>query len=451
MKKYMIIGAGRSGISLCKYLNKKDINCYLCDTNDKEKLLSQPYGLGDILDYKNVEFIFSRQPLEKEILECSLVIISPSVPLKAYPVKVAMENNIEVISEFEFANRNCIGSKIGITGTNGKTTTTTLVGKIFENSGVDTYIGGNIGDAFINYADSGDENSVYALEISSYQLEMLKDFKPDISIITNITPDHLDRHLTMENYISAKGKIFENQDSRDYLIINKDDKTVYELSKKAKCNVLYFTLKEDTLANAYLKGSDIMINYEGEVYKLVSSEEIKLYGLHNVANIMAASLSGIIKGCDIEKIRQTLRRFTSVEHRIEFVRDVEGVEYINDSKGTNCDATIIAIKAMKKPIVLILGGYDKEVEFDELFENFDDKVKGIIIFGQTRQKIMNCAIKHKYNNYFIEEDLASCVKKAKEISKEGDSVLLSPACASFGMYEDFEKRGKHFKDIVNKL
>ncbi len=449
---YMIVGGGRSGVSVSRFLSSQNKKVYLTDTKEYEDIAKLGFGIDTLVDDENIKFILGRQPSEDEIKECEMVIVSPSVPPKAFPIVTAKKNNIPVYSEFEFANSFCKGYKVAITGTNGKTTTTTLVGEIFKNAAYETYVNGNIGDAFINDAAKGDENSVYSLEISSYQLEMTDKFKPNVAIITNITPDHLERHGSFEEYVRVKGNVFLNQDENDYLIVNKEDNVVMELSKKAKSNVLTFTTKDDKDANAYLENENIMINFKGEVFELININKLKLYGLHNVMNVMCASLAGIIKGVKKDSLVNTLENFKSVEHRIEYVDTVCGIEYINDSKGTNVDATVTAIKAMKKKTVLMLGGYDKQTPFDDLVQNLNDNIKCSVLYGVVKNKIKDTFDKYGYKNYVVvEDDFIKACEEATKLANEGECVLLSPATSSFDMFDDYEQRGRVFKEYVNKL
>lgn len=449
---YMVVGGGRSGVSTAKFLSKSDKKVYLTDTKEYDDIAKLGFGIDGIKDDKNITFLLGRQPYEEEIKKCEAVIVSPSVPPKAFPITCARENGIPIYSEFEFANGFCKGYKVAITGTNGKTTTTTLVGEIFKNAGYETYVNGNIGDAFINDADKGDENSIYALEISSYQLEMTDKFKPNVAIMTNITPDHLERHGTFEEYVRVKGNVFLNQDEDDYLVINKEDEILMNLSQKAKSKVLTFTTRSDDQANAYLKDNEIIINFEDKIYPLININELNLYGLHNVMNVMGAVLSAVVKGVSKESIVNTLKNFKSVEHRIEYVDTVDGIEYINDSKGTNVDATVTAIKSMKKSTVLMLGGYDKKTPFDSLAENLSDNIKCIVLYGNVKNKIKDTLDRYGYKKYcVVEGDFYAACQKARELASSGECVLLSPATSSFDMFDDYEQRGRAFKEYVKNL
>ncbi len=451
MKSYIIIGAGRSGISTARYLKDKDVKkITVTDGSDFDSLKKLGFGIEEIYEDEKIELKTDFNPDINFLKDYDVMILSPSVRPDAACVRDAKKLGLEIYSEFEFADNIANGKKIAVTGTNGKTTTTTLIGKIFKESGFDTYVNGNIGDAYINSAGLGDKDSVYVLEISSYQLEMSDKFKPNVSVITNITPDHLDRHGSFENYALVKANVFKNQDENDFLIINKDDETVVDLSKKAKCNVLSFSVKSED-ANAYLKDKKIYININGKVSEILDITNLKLYGIHNVENVMACILASVVMGIDIDKMRESILSFTAVEHRIEFVKTVDGVDYINDSKGTNTDASITAINAMEKDTYIILGGYDKKVPFDDLIKALNDKIKGIIVLGDTREQIIDCAKKYGYEKYYRADSLEDAVLKGKELAGEGEAVLLSPASASFDMFDDYEQRGRVFKEIVNSL
>lgn len=450
-KKFIIIGGGRSGIAAAVFLSNKNADVLLCDTKTYEALVKEGYGIEKAVNLKGVKTVFGRQPSREEIADRNYLILSPGASPDIPPCVTARECGVEIYSEIEFANEFYKGSIIAITGTNGKTTTTTLTGELFKDSGYETYVGGNIGDPFINYADTASEKSVFVLEISSFQLSLNNKLKPKIAVITNITPDHLDRHKTMENYIDTKARVFENMGQNDTVILNYDDMIVRGLAQRAKCNTVFFTLSENDKMGAYLKGDDIIINVGGKKDFLINTNELNLIGRHNAANVMCASLAAYIYGADINSIRQTLKRFQPVEHRMEFVAVKYGVTYINDSKGTNPDASITAIDAIDHPQILIMGGYDKHSSFDEIFEKITQKVKHIIVLGETKDKIIQAAEKCGYKNITVVKDYEQAVQCCREIAREGDYVLLSPACASWDMFENYEVRGRVFKSLVHKL
>jgi UDP-N-acetylmuramoylalanine--D-glutamate ligase len=279
---------------------------------------------------------------------------------------------------------------------------------------------------------------------------MCEAMKPKVAVITNITPDHLDRHKTFENYVAAKARVFKNMDADDTLILNMDDETVRALAPLAKCRIKYFTLHDNPSADVYFKGGRIIINNGGPT-DLIGRDEMKLMGMHNVANVMCAGLAAVTMGAGIESVRQTLRDFTPVEHRMEFVAEKRGVMYVNDSKGTNPDASITAIRAIDRPIILIMGGYDKKSSFDEIMDLIAQKVKHVVILGDTKQKIAKTADEHGYKSYTLADDYEQAVAVCGGLAEEGDCVLLSPASASWDMFDNYETRGRLFKELVNKL
>ncbi|WP_261815190.1 UDP-N-acetylmuramoyl-L-alanine--D-glutamate ligase, partial [Paraclostridium bifermentans] len=341
---------------------------------------------------------------------------------------------------------------IGITGTNGKTTTTSLVGEMFKKANKDTYIVGNIGNPVIDTVDLTNENSYLVTELSSFQLESIEDFKPKVSTIINITEDHLNRHHTMENYINAKARVFKNQDKADFTILNYDDSIVRDLGKNSNGNVLYFSIKEEVKQGAYLdKNNNIVIKVDGKELVLMNKSELSLPGNHNLENAMSAILMAYVLNIDTDVIIDTLRTFKGVEHRLEFVTNKDGIMFVNDSKGTNPDSTIKAITSYEKPIVLIAGGYEKQSDFTEMIKYATKNVKALVLLGQTADKIATTAKEHGIDNISKVEDMEAAVKKAYEIAESGDVVLLSPACASWDMYPNFEARGLDFKENIYKL
>ncbi|MFA0815648.1 MAG: UDP-N-acetylmuramoyl-L-alanine--D-glutamate ligase [Anaerofustis sp.] len=450
-KTFMIVGAGRSGIAAARFLAGKQARMILTDTKTYEELAEEGYGIESAVNLMGVRTVFGRQPTEEEVAECDCLILSPGAPPDIPPCKLAEKHKIEVWSEIEFANSFYRGSVVAITGTNGKTTTTTLTGELFRDAGYETYVGGNIGDPFINYAERAGKDSVIALEISSFQLSMTKNLRPKIAVITNITPDHLDRHKTMECYIDAKAKIFANMRGSDTAILNYDDPLVRDLKKRIQCDCFFFTLKDDPTKQAFLSGDKIMLNIGGNTVTLIARQELNLLGDHNIANVMCASLAAYHYGVSLDSIRRTLRVFRPVEHRLEYVAEVNGVTYINDSKGTNPDASMIALKAMDRPVVLIMGGYDKHSDFTEMFDLIKTKVKHIVVLGQTKDLILQTAAACGYDAITAVENYSQAVEVCAKKAVSGDCVLLSPACASWGMFENYEQRGELFKELVRNL
>ena len=446
-KKVLLVGLAKTGISTIKHLNKLGANVVVNDIKDEEKLKDI---LSELSDLNNVEYILGYHP--ENVDDIDMTIVSPGVPLDLPFILKLKSKNIEIIGEVELAYRLSKNPTfIGITGTNGKTTTTTLVGEIFKEAKADTYIVGNIGNPVIDTVGIANEKSVLVTELSSFQLESIDTFKPHVSAILNFTEDHLNRHHTMENYAAAKEAIAEKQTKKETCVLNYDNEYTRDFGNRCNAEVVYFSSSNKLNDGYYLEGEDIVFSKEGEVKTLMNIHDMNLVGMCNVENVMAAIAMSAAMGVPYENIISTVKRFKAVEHRIEFVATKNGVDYYNDSKGTNPDAAIQGIRAMSKPTILIGGGYDKENEYDEWIEAFDNKVKLFVLIGQTREKIAECARKHGFDKIVMadtfEEAMEICIKNANS----GDAVLLSPACASWGMFPNYEVRGQIFKEIVNGI
>ena len=448
-KKVLVVGSGKSGIGAVRLLGKLGALPVLFDSNeklDKEELLEKT---GKI---PGMEILLGSIPKERE-KEFFLVVISPGVPVDAPWLSGFRALNIPVFGEIELAGSYAKGKVIGITGTNGKTTTTTLVGKIMAAFYESVYVVGNIGNPYTDIALDTREDTVTVAEISSFQLETVYDFKPAVSAILNITPDHLNRHHTMECYVKTKEEIARNQGKEDICVLNYEDEYTRDFGERCPAKVVFFSSKRELPEGIYQKDGDIFLAEAGmkESRKLMNIHDMKLVGMCNVENVMAAIAISMAMKVPEEIILETIREFQAVEHRIEFVDTKGGVDYYNDSKGTNPDAAIQGIRAMTKPTVLIGGGYDKESSYDEWIEAFDGKVKSLVLIGQTREKIAACARRHGIQNVILAdtfgEAFAVCVSQAEP----GDAVLLSPACASWGMFKDYEERGRMFKELVEKI
>ena len=390
---------------------------------------------------------------EEEMESLDLVVMSPGVPTDL-PVVLAMkEKGIPVWGEIELAYVCGKGDVLGITGTNGKTTTTSLLGEIMKNARDSVFVVGNIGTPYTNAAADTREDSVIVAELSSFQLESIHTFHPKVSAVLNITPDHLNRHHTMEAYIRAKMNIAKNQTPEDICVLNYEDEETRKMADEFQASVLFFSSKHKLEQGIYLDGEDIVYKPEKEKEGTVicKTGELQILGVHNYENVMAAVAMAAAYGVDLDVIRKSVLAFKGVEHRIEYVAEKNGVVYYNDSKGTNPDAAIKGIGAMVKPTYLIGGGYDKQSEYDEWIESFGGKVRKLVLLGQTREKIADCAKKHGFTDYIFVDDLQQAVDYCAEHAKEGEAVLLSPACASWGMFPNYEVRGKMFKDMVNAL
>jgi len=360
-----------------------------------------------------------------------------------------LKNNVEVISDIEAAYRATDATIVSITGTNGKTTTTTLTGEMASESGIPFKVTGNIGFGMYNDALNAKKGDVLVAEVSSFQLAGTSRYKPHISLITNITPDHLDYHHTVENYIEAKFKNVINQDENDYAILNYEDATIRNFSDKIKAKKIFFSSGRILEDGIFAENDRLYYKNKNNKQFIISTKEIFIPGKHNLENAMAAAGAAIALGIDIEIISGVLKEFKGVEHRLEFTGEYNKVKFYNDSKGTNPDASIKAIQGIEKPIVLIAGGYDKKSSYDEFIKAFDDKVKALILLGQTAKDIERCALKYGFENIYLVETMDEAVKKSFELAEEGDNVVLSPACASWGMYPNYEVRGRDFKERVS--
>ena len=446
-KNVVVVGAGKSGIGAIKLLYTLGANIVLFDGNEKADIAVLK---EQVAEYE-VKQVYVGQ-LPQEIIEnTQMLVLSPGVPTDTEFVEQFRKQNVVILGEIELGYQVAKGRLIGITGTNGKTTTTTLVGQIMEEYFGNTFVVCNIGNPYTLEALNTTENSVTVAEISSFQLETTVDFCPQVSAILNVTPDHLNRHHTMENYAAAKEAIAEKQTKKETCVLNYDNEYTRDFGNRCNAEVVYFSSSNKLNDGYYLEGEDIVFSKEGEVKTLMNIHDMNLVGMCNVENVMAAIAMSAAMGVPYENIISTVKRFKAVEHRIEFVATKNGVDYYNDSKGTNPDAAIQGIRAMSKPTILIGGGYDKENEYDEWIEAFDNKVKLFVLIGQTREKIAECARKHGFDKIVMadtfEEAMEICIKNANS----GDAVLLSPACASWGMFPNYEVRGQRFKEIVNNI
>lgn len=448
-KKVLVIGTGISGIGAVKLLQKAGARPVLFDENEK---LTKEEIQGKLPNGIEAEIIIGSLPEETE-QEIAVVVPSPGVPVDTEFVERFRKRGIPVWGEIELGYLFAKGKLIGITGTNGKTTTTSLVGQIMEEYYGDVFVVGNIGNPYTEEALNTTEQSVTVAEISSFQLETTQEFKPQVSAILNITPDHLNRHHTMENYVAAKERIAAKQTKQEVCVLNYEDDYTRAFAQRCPARVVFFSSKRKLKQGLYLDGEDIYMADECGSKRLMNIHEMNLVGMCNVENVMAAIAMAVNMQVPMEHIIDTVKRFKAVEHRIEYVGTKNGVDYYNDSKGTNPDAAIQGIKAMSKPTVLIGGGYDKGSTYDEWIEAFEGKVKCFVLIGQTAGLIEECAKKHGMEAEKIvradsfEEALRICTQKAVE----GDAVLLSPACASWGMFPNYEVRGKMFKEYVNGL
>lgn len=452
---FLVFGTGLSGVAAAELLIKEQKHVVLYDSNEKlsvEELLKQHPGLG------RVPVLLGRELTAERIPEFDVVVLSPGVPTDLPLVEQMRRAHLEIWGEIELACRYGKGQVLAITGTNGKTTTTTLLGQIMKAAFPDVRVVGNIGNPFTKEALSTNEESVVVAEISSFQLETVDSFCPRISAILNITPDHLNRHHTMENYIAIKEKIAGRQTAAQLCVLNYEDEVLRGFGQGLSENpdgarVLYFSSARVLKEGVYLKGDTICYSRGGKAEKVCRVSDLQIIGKHNYENVMAAVAMAAEFGVSMDVIRQVLVRFQAVEHRIEYVTAKRGVRFYNDSKGTNPDAAIQAIRAMQWPTLLIGGGYDKESEYDTWIRAFEGKVKKLVLLGQTREKIARAAEGCGFpkEDIILVDSLREAVDTCYTNAENGDAVLLSPACASWGMFDNYEQRGNLFKEMVKEL
>ena len=445
-KNILILGLGISGVSTVKALNKLGANICISDTKKEEDLKEYLDEIKDI----NVKLYLGTNDISLENID--LIIKSPGIPLNLDIIKRANEKNIEVITDIELAYRiKPDANFIVITGTNGKTTTTTLTGEYFKKAGFNAYVAGNIGIGILwDLVNSKDED-IFVIEASSFQLESTKKFNPKISLILNITPDHLNWHGNLENYINAKKKIFKNQTKDEFTILNYDDLKLREMKNEVNSNIIWFSVDNKLSNGVYIENGDVVINDGEKIQKVIATDKIMLPGRHNLENALGSIAIAWIMGLDLETIKEVLENFPGVEHRIEYIDTINGISFYNDSKGTNSDASIKAIEAIHSPIILIAGGMDKGTDFDDLILSFKDKVKALVLLGETKEKIKDTAIKYGFENIFLVKNMKEAVETSFKLGKSNDNILLSPACASWDTYSSFEERGDNFRNLVLNL
>lgn len=446
-KRVLVIGLAVTGVPLVKVLI--DIGAIVI-VNDMKSKKQLEKSISELKDYE-VEYILGRHPDSlDEVGHIDLVVVSPGIPLEITFIKSIIKKQIEIIGEIELAYRLTKSSIIAITGTNGKTTTTALIGEIVEDSKMTAYVVGNIGIAAISKALESKPEEVMVMEISSFQLESVVNFRPKIAVFLNITPDHLDRHKTMQNYQNAKANIFCKQKKNDYAVLNFDDPIVKEMSNRIDAKKVFFSRKEILSDGIYVENNHIIIGFDKKE-KVIEISKIKIPGKHNLENALAATATAYIMGIETHIIKKTLETFEGVEHRLEFIDEINGIKFINDSKGTNPSASIKAIDAVNSPVLLVAGGMNKGSEFNELIQKFNNKVREMLVFGETANKLHDTALDEGFLNVRKVTNLDEAVRLAFKKATKGDTILLSPACASWDMYENFEKRGEHFKEIVSSI
>lgn len=446
-KKVLVFGAGISGIGAADLLKKLNADVIIYDG---KKDLDRAAVLSKLQNADGVE-VFAGELPEEVQKSLDLVILSPGVPTDLPIVKGFYDQGLPVWGEVELAFRAGKGKVLAITGTNGKTTTTALTGKIAGDYFESVYIVGNIGTPYTSMALQMEDHTVTVAEISSFQLETIEKFVPQVSAILNITEDHLNRHHTMEEYIRVKEMVTLNQTADEYCVLNYEDEVLREFGTKCAPKAVYFSSLNELEEGIFLRGKEIILKTEAEEIPVVNVDQLKLLGRHNHENVMAAVAMAYYAGIPMESIRKSVCEFTAVEHRIEYVTEKNGVAYYNDSKGTNPDAAIKGIQAMNRPTYLIGGGYDKQSSYEEWIQAFDGKVKELVLIGQTREKIKATAEKLGFFDITLCENLEEAVKHCAARAESGDAVLLSPACASWGQFDNYEQRGRFFKEYVHAL
>lgn len=442
-KKALVCGMARSGIAAAKLLNRLGARVTLQDMKKREEISADVLAL----EGEGIVLYTGANPDE---IACAqdLIVLSPGIPCDLPFIAAAEKAGIEVISEVELAYRLTPCPITAITGTNGKTTTTTLTGEIMKTAYSGTAVVGNIGIPYSEEVERLTEKDWVVAEISSFQMEKAKEFHPHISAVLNITPDHLNRHKTMDVYIAMKERVFAKQTAADFCILNHGDENCRKMADKTAAKVFFFDSSETLAEGIYLDGDAIEVRWGAINETLIHVDELQILGVHNYENVMAAAAMGICAGIALDTIRAVLKGFAGVAHRIEYVATVDGVDYYNDSKGTNVDASIRAVLAMKKPIVLIGGGYDKGSSFDEWTKLFPGRVKHLVLIGVTAPKVRASAEKFGFTAISDCETFEEAVDLCREKAEDGDCVLLSPACASWGMFDNYEQRGDMFKEQV---
>lgn len=438
-----ILGAARSGIAVARLLKSQGASVFVSDKKAREEAAQQI----QLLDGIGVEYEFGAH--SDRLFDADFIVVSPGIPSNLNLVQHAIKVGLSVYSEVEVASWFCKAPIVAITGSNGKTTTTTLIGKIFEKSGRRTVVAGNIGFPISDYVVDMDKDAVAVLEVSSFQLDHVDTFRPKVAVLLNITPDHLDRYESYQAYMNSKFRIFMNQAADDIAVYSHDDDAVDKYCDKLQSVKKPFSVNEKTATGGFAENGKVYLVENGEPVYLIDSKDIGIRGVHNLYNSIASALAARSLGVPTEVIADTLREFQGVEHRLEPVRELDGVRYINDSKATNVDAVWYALGSFESPIVLIAGGKDKGNDYSPLFELAKKKVRAMILIGMAATKMQKeFADKTKC---IMAASMEDAVAKARREAKRGDVVLLSPACASFDMFQDYEHRGREFKRLVMEL
>jgi UDP-N-acetylmuramoylalanine--D-glutamate ligase len=452
-KRVLVVGLGKSGVASALFLKAHGARVTVSDTKSGDELRNE---IPALLDHGIT--VETGGHGERTFRGQDLIVVSPGVPVDAPLLVQARALGEAVIGEIELAAQVLPGPIVAITGSNGKTTTTTLTGEILAAGGFPTLVGGNIGTPAISFAERAKPETVIVLEVSSFQLETIQTFRPKVAVVLNVTPDHLDRHRTFEAYVNAKARMFENQQPGDFAVLNADDPPCVAMAQRTRAQVFWFSRKKEVQQGAWVRDGQIVFrdaSMAGEKAQreIMQVSEIPLKGAHNLENVLAAVCAGALMGCAPEKIRQAVRDFKAVEHRLEFVATIRGVDYYNDSKATNVDATIKALESFPANIHLILGGKDKGSDYSVLHDLLRQRVKRVYTIGAAAAKIESQLVSPKIGDVEVvrAETLENALRKANAVAVPGDVVLLAPACASFDQFKNYEQRGQAFKEIVRGL
>ena len=442
-RKVLVVGLARTGLATAKFLKAQGSIVSTTEMKTKEEMRET------IRDLEGMDIFMEWGGHRTEtFLKSDLVIVSPGVDPNIVPIQEALQKGVKVISELELAYHFIQVPIIAITGTNGKTTTTLLIGEMLREDGRKVGVGGNVGDPLILFANGGNQWEVLVVEVSSFQLEAIEDFKPRLSVLLNITEDHLDRYPQFDDYIKAKVRIFTNQTSEELAVLNRDDSIVMKFRERVKAKQVFFSLRERLNEGAFSDGQSIILKLgaEDEDYSLAKT---RLKGIHNVENMMAALTTARLLGCSKRAIEEVLNRFEGLEHRLEFVREFEGVLYYNDSKGTNVGSVVKSLQSFSKPVILIAGGKDKNGDLGPLRGEIRDRVKQLILIGEAKERMGREL--GGVTDMVMTQTIEDAVLLAHQTAKRGEVVLLSPACSSFDMFKDYKERGRVFKEAVHRL
>ena len=447
-KRVLVVGLGKSGVASALFMKARGAKVTVSDTKSGDELRNE---IPVLLDHGIT--VETGGHGDRTFRGQDLIVVSPGVPVDAPPLVQARALGEAVIGEIELAAQYLPGPIVAITGSNGKTTTTTLVGEIMTAAGFPALVGGNIGTPAISLAERAKPETVIVLEISSFQLETIQTFRPKVAVVLNVTPDHLDRHRTFEVYVDAKARIFENQQPSDFAVLNADDITCVAMGARTRAQVFWFSRQKEVQHGACVRDGNIVFRDNAGQREILQVSEIPLKGAHNLENVLAAVCAGALMGCAPEKIRQAVCNFKAVEHRLEFVSTIRGVDYYNDSKATNVDATIKALESFPANIHLILGGKDKGSDYTILNDLLRQRVKRVYTIGAAAAKIESQIVSSKSGGPEVvhADTLENALRKANAVAQPGDVVLLAPACASFDQFKSYEHRGRIFKEVVRSL